>query len=570
MRFIKVIAPVFLVPLLLTACSKSKEDSPVAKIKDRTISVATYEATWFKVDPKFLPETDDLEGRLEFLDTMIDKDVLALKADELGYDKDEYVVKGMEAFKKVGLQAGYLKLKVADKIDVSEKNLREYYKNYGVTYHVKQILVDTHDEAEQVYDILADGADFETVCREYSKGPDAEEGGRIVNALYGTFPPDFHNELFSKKVGEITRPIESPYGYFVIKVVSENRPAQRPFDEVRADIEQLVTNQQQIQLTNEMAADVRRRAGFEWYEDNLKTAFVYLPADRPLTSPPNRDDEIYPLLRIEPQDLDKPLVGYKGKFITMKDFSDLYDRASFFRRPRRERRLGDVKHFLLEIVMNELVEDEMAQSGIENEPEVAELLSRKREQLMVDKLYQDLIDKQTIVGPAEIESYYQDNMEQFRRNEERRFGFILTGDRGAAEEAYSLLRDDVPFERVAEQYNVEDLRQGLATDRFILKGENPDIDEHGFALARVGEFSKPFETDRGWMVLKLYERKPERILTVAEAQADIGRYLKTLKNEERLNELLVKWREEYPIEIYEKNLMKADLESRPTRGVRFS
>ena len=75
-----------------------------------------YERAWATVDPQFLPATTDLAGRKEFLDIMVNKEVMAIKADELGYDKDTYVVQGMEAFKKVGLQAAYLKINVSDNV----------------------------------------------------------------------------------------------------------------------------------------------------------------------------------------------------------------------------------------------------------------------------------------------------------------------------------------------------------------------------------------------------------------------------------------------------------------------
>jgi parvulin-like peptidyl-prolyl isomerase len=571
MRVTKQITLVLWVSLLVVVgCSKDKREVPVAKVGERTISLATFEIQYYAVDEKFIPENKDLEGRKEFLDTMINKEILAMKADELGYDKDEYVLKGMEAFKQVGLQAGYVKLKVMNKIKITEDHLRAAYEFYGMNRKVKQILVDTKEEADEIYDMLKAGHDFESVCKEYSKGPDAEKGGEVVNALYGTFPPEFQDELFATKVGDITHPILSQYGYFVIKVVGQNEPKRKPFEEVRDDLDQLVRNQQQIRLSQAMSDDLRAKHGFEWYEDNILIAFELLPPDRPLTNPPDRSTEVYPLLLVEPQDLEKPLVTWDDKSITLKDFSDLYDRASFFQRPRKQYRLGDIKKFVLDIVMNELVEVEMASSGIENEPEVARMLQRKKEQLMVDKLYQDLIQNQTEVSYNEMEQYYYDNVERFRRSEERRFGAILTGDRTSATEAYKLIQEGHGFEVIQEQYTIDDPEVTGKFRRFLEKGNYPEVDEYGFTIGEVGGVTEPFASGSGWMILKLFEKRPERILSMSEAQADIERYLKTLRSEEKLNELLAKWRGEIKIQVYDKNLMKAELKRQKKRGVKFS
>jgi len=571
MRFTTALATLALAPLVLvSSCSKDKSELSVAKIGDRSISVRTFENTYFRMDPKYLPETTDLDGRLELLDTMIDKDVMAIKADALGYDKDEYVVRGMEAFEKVGLQAGYLKVKVSDKVVVTDKDLKEWYNNFGVIYHIKQVLVDTREEADYVRQLLVDGQDFESVCREYSKGPDAEQGGQILNAQFGTFPPNFQDALFSTEVGDVPEPILSKYGYFIIKVVGEKRPQQQPYESVRDNIEKLVRNHKTVQASMKMSQDIRDKNGFEIYEQNVQIILELLPPDRLLTDPPNRDTEIYPLLRVQPQDLDKPLVTWNAGSITIRDFSDLYDRSSFFRRPRREARMGGITQFLTELVMNDLIVLEIEQSGIENEPEVALLLQKKREQLMVDKLYQDLVDRQTTISQNEINDYYRDNMELFHRDQECRFAYVLTGDKESALKAHEMLKNGRNFDAVVTRFHIEELTGGtMSSEIFVQKGTNPDLDEYAFDL-QVGGYSQPFDTDRGWLIVKVVEKRPERILPVTEATHDITRYLKSIKNEDRLNELLAKWREEIPIEINESNLMKADLDSRPSKSVRFS
>jgi parvulin-like peptidyl-prolyl isomerase len=568
MRITRGIAAVFLISLLVVAaCSKDKKTIPVAKVGDRVISLDLFEKTFNSVDPKYRPESTELDGLKEFLKTMINREVLAEKADELGYDKDPYVVQAMEAFKKMSLQAGYLKFMVADKIKVTDKALREMYEKYGTTYEVKQILVDTKEEADEVYNLLKQGSDFESVCRQYSKGPDADEGGRVVSATYGMFRPEFNDELFNTPVGGITKPILSQYGYFVIKVVGVAPYTRKPFEEARSSIEQLYVAQQQMRLTDQLSEEMRKKANFQWYDDNIMTAFQLLPPDRPLDNPPDRNQEVYPILHIDPQDLEKPLVSYKNKVITMKDFSDRYDRTSFFERPRREFRLGGIKSFLIEVVMNELVGDAMASSDIENHPEVADLLKRKREQFMIEKLYQDLIEKETQVNNDEMQQYYNDNVEQFRRPEQRRFGYIVTGDKDTADEAYQALRAGQSWDRVHDRFNVKnEYNMDDPSERFVKKGEVAELDDHGFTLEKVGDYSEPYQTSNGWTLVKLLERQPERILSFQEAQPDVTRYLKSIKNEKKLNDLLDKWRSEISITVYDNNLKKAELQTEPKKG----
>lgn len=569
MRSLSAVVLILLVASLLAAsCSKNREELPVAKVGDRVITLGTFEKVWAGMDPNYLPDDTGLEGRKEFLHTMINKDLMAIKAKELGYQKDPWVVQGMEAFKKVGLQAAYIKFRVADKINVTEKDLKAAYEKYQTTLQVKQILVDTKPMAEEAHALLKQGTDFETVCRQYSVDPDAPMGGRVVNAVWGTFEPDFQDILFGTPVGGFTPPVETRNGWVIIKVLESTQPKRKPYEQAKGDLERLLQRYQEIRLTNQMSDAVRAKHNFRWYEENIGIAFSALPEDIPLTSPPDRSTEVYPLLRFDERDLDKPLVSYDNKSITIRDFSDLYDRASFFTRPRKENRYGDIRKFVIDYVMNELVVIEMKESKIEEEPTVVAALDKKREQFMVDKLYQDLIDKQTVVGPEELEAYYNDNLERFRRQEERRFGMILTGSRESAQEAYAKVKKGEPFDTVAVRYSIPELSAGdRRGENFLTKGQNREIDDAGFALVGVGDVTEPFEISRGWVVLKLLERRPERIVAMADAADEISRAVRVLKNEERLNSLLEKWRSEIKIEIYEKNLQKADIKEKPKRPV---
>ena len=553
--------------ILVAACSKNPSEEVVARVKDRTITLEEFESAINSVSDEYLPSTMELSGLLEFLDTMIDRELLALKADELGYDKDPKVVEGMETFRAMGLQAGYMKVKIADKMDLTEKDIQRVYKHFGLKYRVKQILTDTEAEAWEVYALLKDGHDFESVCRQYSRGPDAAQGGKVVGVVYGQFPPHFQDAVFGTKVGGITEPIINQYGYFVIKVIDKTQPPLKPLEEVRTDVQRIALMEKQLRLTFDISKDIRERHDFQYYDDNLKIVFDALPPDIPLLEAPPRSTEIYPLLDLEPQDLDKPVASYRDKVITIRDFSDLYDRAQFTMRPRREYRLGQIKKFILDVAMNDLIELELEESDVQSEPEVAKMFQRKREELMVNRLYFDLIDSQTQVPWGDIEQYYNEHREQFYSDEQRMFDIILTGDRESAEEARALVVSGQPFERVAANYaRPEDIEKTGIDQRFVTKDFMPEIATYGFALRDVGDVSEPFEIPQGWAVVKLLDRQPAGYTPIQQAQHTINHNLKQLKNDEKLEQLLAKWREEVVIEVNEDVLKNAVVSRQPGRS----
>jgi parvulin-like peptidyl-prolyl isomerase len=558
-----VIGVILPVAVLLTSCTK-REDQPLAEFADETISVGEFEKAYAVVKPEFLPNETGIEGYREFLTTMVNKEVMALKADELGYDKDPAVVQAMETFKKMGLQAGYLKRKIADEVEVTEEEIRDHYENRGASMSMKQILVDTPDEADEVMAALDSGADFESVCKKFSKSPDAAEGGRVMTITYGRLAPDFQYKVFHTDVGDYTQPILTPYGFFIVKALrrAESR-TKEPYEQLHDTLEQEVRVMKEAIATNKHTEKLREEYGVVWYWDNLRICFEALPPDRQFDQAPSRKDEVYPLLYFDEEDLEKPVASYGDKEILIKDFSDYYDQASFYGRPRRDFRVAGVRTFVMERIMGDLIQREMKRSRIEEDPEVKAVMEGKREEVMINRLWDDMVNKQTTVTDRMIIDYYNENHDDFKIPERRRFGVILTGDVESAQKAYDELKSGTLFRTVAMAYSIDkQTRETMGETELLSKGEQPEIDEVGFALDGVGSVSEPFQTSRGWMILKVTEMEPPGEYTMEQARSSIESALKEQLNEKRLNELLDKWKAEANLTIREENLDKIQVEER--------
>ena len=553
-----------LVAIAATGCSK-REELKVAEFKDQVITVADFEEAYERVDPAYLPKKTGFDGKKEFLDTMLNKYVMAYKADELGYDKDPTVAQGMEMFSRMALQVAYLKKQVADKIQVTDEDVKKHYENQGVSMEVKQILCDTPDQAEEAYQAIEDGLDFDTAVRQYSKNEDASTGGLVFTAVYGQLTPEVQEQLFSVPVGGVTKPVMTTHGYVVMKVLRRNEGrAKPPFEDVKDDYTTQVKNLKEAVALNQFTNELREQYGVTWHYDNIAIVFNALPPDRDFDDAPARSQEIYPLLMFDPADLDKPVVTWQGgKQITIKDFSDFYDQASFYNRPRRNLRFGGIRTFLVERIMNEISGDVVRKSGIENDPEVTKVLKAKKEEIMVNLLYNDRINKETVVTAEEIKNYYDGNMEQFHTPEKRTFGVILSGDLETAQQAYRELRAGSPFRTVMLSYSVdEETKANNGQTAPLSLGEQPELDP-GFALRNVGDVTEPFQTSRGWTVLKLIERSDEKYFSMEEAQDRIEAALRQEKNDQRLKELLEQWKKEVGVVIHEDNLAKTQIQERP-------
>ena len=159
---------------------------------------------------------------------------------------------------------GYLSTAALQRVaeaEPSEADLKAAYdKAFGASvapkteYNAAHILVATEDEAKAIVAELEGGADFGTVAEEKSSDNSSANKGDL-----GWFTPDMMVEPFANAVvalekGQVSAPVQSQFGWHVIKLLDERTQAAPAFDEVR---DQLATQVRR----DRVAAEIDRLAG---------------------------------------------------------------------------------------------------------------------------------------------------------------------------------------------------------------------------------------------------------------------------------------------------------------------
>ena len=92
------------------------------------------------------------------------------------------------------------------------------------TQRARHIQLSSYADCERLKTLLAEGADFVELAATFSECSTATQGGEL-----GCFPASFlpqviANALAAAPVGELTGPIESPWGYHLLEVTERNEP----------------------------------------------------------------------------------------------------------------------------------------------------------------------------------------------------------------------------------------------------------------------------------------------------------------------------------------------------------
>ncbi len=147
---------------------------------------------------------------------------------------------------------------------------------------------DAQDKAEEVKQRLEDGDDFAALAKEFSQDPgSADKGGELGCAPetdpqtgQQTYAPAFSDALFADDAeeGDIIGPVETEFGYHIIKVNEIREASTQSFDEVEGQIRDQLTQQArstefQEWLQNEVESrNVQYKEGFEPEGPTVETA----------------------------------------------------------------------------------------------------------------------------------------------------------------------------------------------------------------------------------------------------------------------------------------------------------
>ncbi|MFX1313315.1 MAG: peptidylprolyl isomerase [Promethearchaeota archaeon] len=79
------------------------------------------------------------------------------------------------------------------------------------------ILIEKFNIAQEIYEDLMAGEDFSKLAQQYSNCPSKKRGGNLGEFSKSDMVPEFWNASTKLKIGEISKPIKTEFGYHVIK-----------------------------------------------------------------------------------------------------------------------------------------------------------------------------------------------------------------------------------------------------------------------------------------------------------------------------------------------------------------
>jgi parvulin-like peptidyl-prolyl isomerase len=170
--------------------------------------------------------------------------------------------------------------RVAGDAEPSDEEIQKYYKENKEAQFttpeqrcVRHILFnkDQKEKAEEVKQQLDNGGDFAKLAKEISQDPGSAENGGDLGCLgKGETVPEFEQAAFGAEQGEIVGPVQTEFGYHILKVTDVKPEQTRSLQEVES------------QIRSQLAAEKQSEEFNKWIEEQKKERDVkYLKGYEP-------------------------------------------------------------------------------------------------------------------------------------------------------------------------------------------------------------------------------------------------------------------------------------------------
>jgi peptidyl-prolyl cis-trans isomerase C len=226
--------------------AEAAEDYTMLEINGKKIAHSEVMSIWNEMFPAgSAPDFASVEDNVKqgLVRGVVGEQLISNQAIEAGFADKPQVQQQLERIKKKLLVQAFLDEKAASIVTPAavkdEYDRMKSASGNELEVRASHILVKDKAAAEKIHAQLKNGADFDYLAKEKS----TDKASAVSGGDLGYFTKDkmvaaFAEAAFALKKGEVSAPVESDFGWHIIKKVDERKKELAPFAEQRPVIEQ--------------------------------------------------------------------------------------------------------------------------------------------------------------------------------------------------------------------------------------------------------------------------------------------------------------------------------------------
>ncbi len=423
-----------LCPLLVLACeTPGPDDRPLAQVGTKLITERDYRSFVAGLPEWTKSEAEGSDQVRDYLQSLVDRALILRAAQTQKVEQNATVQKNMEVALRLKVGQAMEQRYIRPAVSVNEAELRSEFIARGWERQLKiaHIFTRTQVRAEAALAALQAGRAFVEVAHEFSQNrTTAAHGGEKpyyysrINAI-----PAVRDSLFSLPKGAISAILPVPKGYEIFKILDERTAS---YEQMRPQVLKAVMRER---------LQARRRA----YIDSLAEQFQWQEIAEGMdrlrrilhSGAQEGDKKVFYLSEV---DAAAALYTYRGGAISL---GEAVSRSQFIRQGRYvEDSLKVASYLERDVKVPQLLLLQGRTLGIDQEPAVADWLTRKKEEILIRAMRRRATANQKPVTEQEMRAHYEAHPKSYQTSSMVEVVEIQVEEEAQARELLSQIRAD--------------------------------------------------------------------------------------------------------------------------------
>lgn len=445
-------------------------------------------------------------------------DIYYITAGLLPYEFEDpmYTLKPGEVYPEVvKTRFGYHLIKVTER---QHRYPKIQASHILIGYHNKEGQIDTlatKMRADSVMAKLKAGESFEELALNYSDDPGSKEkGGDLGYFERRMMVKEFDEVAFSMNVGDIAGPVQTNFGYHIIKLT--DKMDTQPYESEYENLKSMFNKQRYQHERDILIESLKKKYDFN-VDETVLTQFVNMSDSLRFGMVHPKYDEL----------AENILYSVAKKPVTIGTFLESANRNSKITGKPMDNET-EVKN-AINILAEEMLLEEEAMNLDKIDPQFAQLMADYRDGIFIFKIQEEEVWNKVKIDSADVYNYWNSNKEKYSWPDRISFSEIYSAKDSLIQKYYNMLKDGASFDSLAALYTERTAKKKDQGKYELQAVDYSDFYKEANKISEVGSYSEPVVFSGGYSIFKLTDRQPARLKTFEEARAEVsGEYQEML------------------------------------------
>ena len=246
-----------------------KDDKVVAIVNGHEIKISEVQMATDDI----IGQLPDLPPKLRYpfvVEFLVERHLLAQLAVKEGIANTDEYKRRLALYQAKALRDAYFFQKIRPQ--VTDEEIKAAYDSESAKVaqtervRARHILLGSEKEASGILARLKAGEKFADLAKKYSLDGSKDYGGDLGYFTAPEMVAEFSKAAFALKVGEVSQPVKTDFGWHMIRLEDRKLGAAQPFDQVKSAIRNVLLRKK----VQETMDEFRKTAKMKFFDEDLK------------------------------------------------------------------------------------------------------------------------------------------------------------------------------------------------------------------------------------------------------------------------------------------------------------